>query len=142
MKKVKGFALLIIATGLIIPMTIVNRHYVDEKYGNTDGYWQSTAKNIDIWANKEFRATWNARLVKAIEKDGILTYPYKFGVDGETVSSALGKNELLGTLTEEGHKLVALLNRLEKDHCVKWIDKTVGEWLDPRENTVGILKFF
>lgn len=132
MKKTKGFALLIIATGLIIPLTAINRHYVDEKYGNTDGYWQSTAKNIDIWANKEFRATWNARLVQAIEVNVVIIYPYKFGVDGETISSALGKNQLLGTLTAEGKKLVKILNRLEKDHCILWIDKTVGDWVDPR----------
>ena len=92
MKKVKGFALLTVATGLIIPLTIINRRYVDEKYGNTDGYWQSTAKNIDIWANKEFRATWNAKL--------IIPSGYKFGIEGETISSALGKNELMGTLTK------------------------------------------
>ena len=50
MKKVKGFALLIIATGLIIPLTVINRRYVEQKYGDTDGYFQNTALNIDIWA--------------------------------------------------------------------------------------------
>lgn len=132
MKKVKGFALLIIGISLILPMTIVNRHYVDAKYGDTNGYWQSTAKNIDVWANKEFRATWNARLVQTIEVNGVITYPYAFGVDRETISSALGKNEVMGTLTKEGKKLVKLLNALEKDHCILWIDKSVGDWVDPR----------
>lgn len=140
MKKIKGFALLILATGLIIPLTVINRHYVDKKYGNTDGYWQSTAKNIDIWANKEFRATWNAWLVQAIEVAGVIIYPYKFGVDGETISSALGKNQLLATLTAEGKKLVKILNRLEKDHCILWIDYELGEWIDPRIKKEGILK--
>ena len=125
MKKVKGFALLIIATGLIIPLTVINRHYVDEKYGNTDGYWQSTAKNIDIWANKEFRATWNAKL--------IIPSGYKFGIEGETISSALGKNELMGTLTKEGKILVKMLNKLEKNHCILWINTEVGDWIDPRK---------
>ena len=125
MKKVKGFALLTVATGLIIPLTIINRHYVDEKYGNTDGYWQSTAKNIDIWANKEFRATWNAKL--------IIPSGYKFGIEGETISSALGKNELMGTLTKEGEILVKILNKLEKNHCILWINNEVGDWIDPRK---------
>ena len=125
MKKQKGFALLIIATGLIIPLTVINRHYVDEKYGNTDGYWQSTAKNIDIWANKEFRATWNAKL--------IIPSGYKFGIEGETISSALGKNELMGTLTKEGKILVKTLNKLEKNHCILWINTEVGDWIDPRK---------
>lgn len=131
-KNMIGFGLLVFAAGSIVPMTIINQHYVDEKYGNTDGYWQSTAKNIDIWANKEFRATWNARLIQAIEVDGVIIYPYKFGVDGETISSALGKNQLMGTLTAEGKKLVKILNILEKYHCIRWIDKTVGDWVDPR----------
>lgn len=109
MKKVKGFALLIIATGLIIPMTITNRHYVDEKRGNTDGYFRDTAYNIDVWANREFRATWNALLRTT---DG-----YEFGRDGETISSALGKNERDGTLTEKGKQLVRLLNWLDENHC-------------------------
>lgn len=124
MKKIKGFALLIIATGLIIPMTTINLHYVDKKYGSTDGYFYDTAKNIDIWANREFRATWNARL--------IVSGGYKFGVEGETISSALGKNELMGTLTKEGKQLVKILNKLEKNHCIKWIDTSVGSWDDPR----------
>ena len=67
----------------------------------------------------------------AVEKDGIITYPYKFGVDGETISSALGKNQLMGTLTKEGKMLVNILNKLEKNHCVKWIDESVGDWIDP-----------
>ena len=125
MKKKKGFALLVIATGLIIPLTIINRHYVDEKYGSTEGYWQSTAKNIDIWANKEFRATWNAKL--------IIPSGYKFGIEGETISSALGKNELMGTLTKEGKILVKMLNKLEKNHCILWINTEVGDWIDPRK---------
>ena len=132
MKKVKGFALLSVATALIIPLTIINRHYVDEKYGNTDGYWQSTAKNIDIWANKEFRATWNAKL--------IIPSGYKFGIEGETISSALGKNQLMETLTAEGKKLVKILNKLEKNHCIKWINSDLGDWIDPRSKNEGILK--
>ena len=132
MKKVKGFALLTVATGLIIPLTIINRHYVDEKYGDTAGYWQSTAKNIDIWANKEFRATWNAKL--------IIPSGYKFGIEGETISSALGKNELMGTLTKEGKILVKILNKLEKNHCIKWINSDLGGWIDPRSKNEGILK--
>ena len=131
-KNIIGFGLLVFAAGSIVPMTIINRHYVAEKNGSTYGYWQSTAKNIDIWANKEFRATWNARLVQAIEVDSVIIYPYKFGVDGETISSALGKNQLMGTLTAEGKKLVKILNRLEKNHCILWIDKSVGDWIDPR----------
>ena len=124
-KNIIGFGLLVFAAGSIVPMTIINRHYVAEKNGSTYGYWQSTAKNIDIWANKEFRATWNAKL--------IIPSGYKFGIEGETISSALGKNELMGTLTKEGKILVKILNRLEKNHCILWINTEVGDWIDPRK---------
>ena len=124
-KNIIGFGLLVFAAGSIVPMTIINRHYVAEKNGSTYGYWQSTAKNIDIWANKEFRATWNAKL--------IIPSGYKFGIEGETISSALGKNELMGTLTKEGKILVKILNKLEKNHCILWINTEVGDWIDPRK---------
>ena len=124
-KNIIGFGLLVFAAGSIVPMTIINRHYVAEKNGSTYGYWQSTAKNIDIWANKEFRATWNAKL--------IIPSGYKFGIEGETISSALGKNELMGTLTKEGKILVKMLNKLEKNHCILWINTEVGDWIDPRK---------
>lgn len=132
MRKITGFALLAFASVAILPMTCINLHYVDKKNGNTAGYFYDTAKNVDIWANREFRATWNARLVQAVEKVGVITYPYKFGVPGETISSALGKNQLQGTLSKEGWRLVRLLERFEKEHCVRWIDTGIGEWVDPR----------
>lgn len=108
MKKIKGFALLIIATGLIIPLTIVNRWYVDAKYGDTNGYWRNTARNIDVWANVEFRALWNAELKT---EDG-----YTFGLITETISEALQRNYELGTLTKRGKQLYNLINWLDKGH--------------------------
>lgn len=111
MKKIKGFALLTLATGLIIPLTIINRHYVDEKYGDTDGYWKVTARNIDVWANAEFKALWNAEL-KA--ENG-----YKFGVIGETISEAMQRNYELGTLTKRGQKLYNIINRIDPGHFVE-----------------------
>ena len=56
MKKYVGFALLVFAVGCIVPLTIINRKNVEEKYGNTDTYWLSTARNIDVWANVEFKS--------------------------------------------------------------------------------------
>lgn len=108
MKKTKGFALLIIATGLIIPLTIVNRWYVDGKYGDTNGYWKNTARNIDIFANVEFRALWNAELRT---QDG-----YAFGKAGETISEALQRNCEIGTLTKRGQQLYKIINRIDPGH--------------------------
>lgn len=116
MKKITGFALLIFATFCIVPLTIINRKNVDEQYGNTNTYWLHTAKNIDIWGNAEFKATWNKELVTAIEKDGEIIYPYAFGKIGETISEALQRNCELETLTKRGKQLYRTIERLDKNH--------------------------
>lgn len=37
----------------------------------------------------------------------------------ETTSCCLGKNQILGTLTDKGYKVVRFLERLERNHCIK-----------------------
>ncbi len=102
-----GFPLFVIALVLIFLLTMVNYWYVDNK----KGYFRSTAKNLDVFGNREFRAFWNAVLIKP---DG-----YKFGKEGETLSSALGKNIQKGTLTKTGKVLVFILT---KKHCIDAIN--------------------
>ena len=94
---------------LIPPLTVWNLIIVNRKFGNTKGYFRSTALSIDIWANFEFRTLWNDKL--RIENG------YEFGREGETISSALGKNQRDGTLTKKGKTLVAILDFLDKNHC-------------------------
>ena len=108
-----GLILLIVAVVLILPLTLVNMIFVAKKYKSIDGYFINTALNLDIWANVEFRAFWNGAMRK---ENG-----YQFGVIGETISSALGKNERDGTLTFCGKILVSILNFLDKNHCQKSI---------------------
>lgn len=48
---------------------------------------------------------------------------YKAGNIDETISSVLGKNERDNTLTGAGKFLVWLLNKLDKDHCIKSIEE-------------------
>lgn len=105
--------LFFIAWLLILPLTMMNLFSVYRKYGNVKGYFRSTALSIDIWANREFRTLWNAQL--RTEKG------YEFGVIGETISSALGKNQRDGTLTKKGKILVAILDFLDENHCEKSI---------------------
>jgi hypothetical protein len=100
--------LFLIAYILILPLTIINFFVVRDK-----GYFKSTAINMDMFGNREFRATWNKFL---ITKDG-----YKFGDPRETISSALGKNKLKGTLTKTGKVLCWILDTIDKDHCIKSI---------------------
>lgn len=101
-----GFLLFILAYILFLPLTVVNYFYVKSK----SGYFRNSALNLDIFANREFRALWNSTL----QKDG-----YKFGRIGETISSALGKNIQNGTLTKKGEFLVLILT---KEHCINAIN--------------------
>ena len=97
--------ILFLIAWLLIPiLTIWNYYLVRE-----EGYFRSSALSLDIWANREFRTLWNKTL--RTERG------YNFGVVGETISSALGKNERQNTLTKTGKVLVWLLNAIDKDHC-------------------------
>lgn len=107
-----GFILFIIAYVLLLPMTIVNFFVVWDK-----GYFMSTALSIDIFANREFRASWNKFLRKP---EG-----YAFGKQGETISSALGKNQRDKTLTKTGKALCWILDKIDKNHCLKSINDNV-----------------
>lgn len=104
MKQVIGFLLFIVALFLIFVMTIINFYEVENK----DGYFRSTALNLDIWGNVEFRTFWNNHLIK--DK---ITNP--FGLQGETISSVLGKNILTNNLTRQGKLLVWILT---EKHCL------------------------
>ena len=52
----------------------------------------------------------------------IKPYGYKFGNEDETISSVIGKNKLMNTLTSAGKFLDWILNIFEKDHSVKNIE--------------------
>lgn len=109
MKQVIGFLLFVIALFLIFVMTIVNFYEVENK----DGYFRSTALNLDIWGNVEFRTFWNNHLIKN-------KIPNPFGLQGETISSVLGKNILTNNLTRQGKLLVWILT---EKHCLDAIKK-------------------
>ncbi len=105
MKSLIGFILFLVAWSLMPLVTIVNYFNV-----RSVDYFRSTAIDIDIWSNREFRALWN----KILRTD----IGYQFGVPGETISSALGKNQEGGTLKKGGRILVWILNLIQKDHCL------------------------
>ena len=105
--------LFVFAWLLIPPLTIWNLIVVYKRDGNVKGYFRSTALSIDIWANREFRTLWNVKL--RIENG------YEFGREGETISSALGKNERDNKLSKTGKLLVKILDFLDKNNCEKSI---------------------
>ncbi|WP_312395755.1 hypothetical protein [Chryseobacterium sp.] len=102
--------LFFIAYLLFLPLTFINFIVVAlTSKDNANGYFRSTAVNIDKFGNREFRSLWNLALRN---KSG-----YKFGNFEETISSVLGKNERDGTLSMIGKVLVWILNTIDKNHC-------------------------
>ena len=77
----------------------------------------ATLHSLALWldqiGNAVCRDIFNRLL---IEKDG-----YKFGKVQETISSVLGKNQMLDTLSLWGRILVSILELFEEDHCLKSI---------------------
>jgi len=106
-----GFLLFLIAYVLFLPLTIVNYCVVKNK----KGYFKSSAISLDKFGNREFRTLLNKALISE--------YGYEFGNMNETISGVLGKNERDKTLTTTGKCLVFILNKLDKNHCLKSIDK-------------------
>lgn len=104
-----GILLYIIAYLLFLPLTIFNALNVKKK-----GYFKDTAINLDRFGNREFRFSLNKYLIT--EKS-----PDRFGNIEETISSVLGKNELSDNLTTLGKLLCWVLDKIEKNHCIKSI---------------------
>ena len=106
-----GFLLFAIAYVLFLPLTLINYCVVKNK----KGYFKSSAINLDKFGNREFRTLLNKTL--RIESG------YEFGNMNETISGVLGKNERDKTLTKTGKCLVWILDKLDKNHAAKSIDK-------------------
>lgn len=51
---------------------------------------------------------------------------YYFGRQGETISSALGRNLLRGTLTKAGRLLASILDFIDPNHCINSIDYSLS----------------
>ena len=68
-----------------------------------------TARSIDVFFNVIGADIMIDTLIK---KGG-----YKFGNQKETISSVIGKNDRMGTLTRAGKFLRWLLDRIEEEHC-------------------------
>lgn len=60
---------------------------------------------------------------------------YRFGNRDETISSALGRNNKLGTLTALGRLIDAFLDRIDKDHSLNSIDY----YIEPSPEILEIL---
>ena len=110
-----GFILLVLAVLLILPATIVNVILVASKSKTRGwikvlgGYFQSTARNLDIFGASEFRTLWNSIL---ITRNGV-----KFESDGKTISYYLGANKRQNSLSKFGKIIAFICDFVDKNHC-------------------------
>lgn len=123
-----GFILSIIAYVLFPIVAIANFITVMYKNITTIGffasmnrYWFDNALELDIFCNYHFRTFWNVTFKK---KGG-----YQFGKLGETISSALGKNQIDKTLSWFGYLFVVILYIIDVKywgkggHCLNSIEE-------------------
>lgn len=120
-----NFVLFLISRILFYPLSLMNITYILLfKNGNIfkkiSNYFYSSAYDIDIYGNREFRSLWNAVFIK----QDILDKSHLFGSYGETISYVLGKNKEYGTLSYLGKIMCIILNFCDKDH----VEKTVIEY--------------
>ena len=89
-------------------------------YKTIDKYFIDSAKSIDCFGNVNLKPLFDACLIK--------TNGYKFGKNGETISSVLGKNQVKKTLTIIGWVIVYILWFIDipywfkGGHCFNSID--------------------
>jgi 8-oxo-dGTP diphosphatase len=111
-----GHVLLIIAIFLLyllVPVTylyMVIRTLVSRKPKKFLKLWAGkTARSLDVL----FNVIGADMLTDILIKEG----GYKFGNKKETISSVIGKNDRMGTLTRAGRFLRWLLDKIEEEHC-------------------------
>jgi hypothetical protein len=63
-----------------------------------------------VWGNVYCQHFFNAILITKEAK-------HKFGVQGETISSVLGKNQIENTLTKTGNFIANTLDKIDSNHC-------------------------
>lgn len=113
-----GFVLSLVAYFLIIPTATANFIVVTYKniktmsfFKSMNVFWLENALEIDILMNYHFRSLWNV-IFKGVNG-------YKFGNKGETISSALGKNQRDKTLSGFGWLVVIILYIIDFKHWSK-----------------------
>jgi 8-oxo-dGTP diphosphatase len=85
-------------------------------YPNRKKYLYNIAVGIDQLGNVVCAKLFNLTLI----------YPsslYKFGNEDETISSVLGKNKRVNTLTFVGRLLDMLLDAIDRDHSIEAIEE-------------------
>lgn len=117
---IKGFLLFIfsIIGNLIIFIFGYTFGLVSSLRKKESGKWHTDlARGKDQYINGVCKYLFNRFL---IHSDSL----YKFGNIDETISSVIGKNKIVGSLSLLGRIIDKILDLIEKDHTLKSIDKT------------------
>jgi hypothetical protein len=127
MKTFQSILLFIIAVILgciTIPIGIVSSFFIFIYKANIAGWWNKLGEYflifsiaIDVAGNVALGPLFNLIMIK---KNG-----YKFGNRKETISSVLGKNKKLNTLTKKGLILSNILDKIDPNHVLDSIDNNV-----------------
>jgi hypothetical protein len=84
-------------------------------YSGRRKYFYNVSRAIDQLGNVICARLFNLTLIKHYSI-------YKFGNEDETISSVIGKNKLVNTLTLLGKTLDFILNFLDRNHSIKAIE--------------------
>ena len=77
------------------------------------------AVSLDVLGNFVCAILFNLTLIKKNES------AYRFGKQGETISSVLGKNQAADNLTNAGKILAKILNLIDNNHLSKSINNSI-----------------
>ena len=113
-----GFLLFLVSSILKItlsPFLYIHGSIISLKKGEWKKYNKTLAVAKDQYGNVLGQYLFNNLFITGSR--------YKFGSEDETISSVIGKNKLKNTLTKTGKILDFILNKLEKDHSIKAIEK-------------------
>ena len=114
-----GFILLIIAivlSAILFPLGWLYSLFTFKlSIRKLSGYFKAIAISIDQLGNVVMANLLNDTLIKE--------HGHKFGNPDETISMVLGLNKRDKSLTKWGIKLTNILNKIEKDHIEKTIEK-------------------
>ena len=115
----KGFLLLILAVLMSLILFPIGWIYslitFKLSFKKLGGYWYVMAVSVDQLGNVVMSTLFNKILIRK--------YGYKFGDEDATVSMALGVNKKMGTLKPLGKFIADVLNKIDKDHVEKAIEK-------------------
>ncbi|WP_405269553.1 NUDIX domain-containing protein [Cellulophaga sp. Ld12] len=132
-KKIKPFiGILLFLVSIILSIITLPLGFV---YGIIQNIFRKGLKGVGEYCLKiaiSIDQLGNVAMQHLINTLWITPLGYKFGNRDETISSALGRNKQLGTLTDFGKLIDTVLDKLDPDHSLNSIDY----YIEPTEQII------